>query len=116
MAKFLNIYMKKNRNVDCDGKQEMERIFIQTASTILNKIGKQAFKPQNAVNAAVLDAVMVGVASRLQNGAIKNSLKSQYDKLLNNADFIDAISEQTSHRERVQRRLKLAIDAFSDTK
>ena len=114
MARFLNEYMQHNRDLDCQRQQEIEHLFNRTASTILDKIGDKAFKPQNAVNAAVLDSIMVGIASRLQRSAVHNSLETQYKELLNSPEFTDSVSVHTSHSEKVQRRLSMAIEAFAD--
>lgn len=114
MARFLNEYMKQNRNLDCQRQKEIENLFNRTASTILDKISARAFKPQTALNAAVLDAITVGVATRLQSGAVHNSLETQYKKLLMSSEFDDSVSDQTSHRDKVQRRLNMAIEAFAD--
>ncbi len=114
MAKFLNEFMKKYRYLDCNEQREMEFVFDQTASTILDKIGERAFKRQAAVNAAMLDAVMVGVATRLQRGEIHKSLKTQYASLMGDPEFISSISEGTSQGDKVRQRINLAINAFAD--
>ena len=114
MARFLNEFMKRNRNLECQKRLEMKSLFTRTASTILDKIGDEAFKPLTAVNAAVLDAVMVGVAMRLQSGAVHNSIEAQYKELLNSSEFIDSVSVHTSQREKVQQRISLAIKAFAE--
>ena len=114
MATFLNGFMNKHRFLDCSGQRDMERVFDQTACTILEHIGKKAFKPQTAVNAAMLDAVMVGVAKRLQRDKIHKSLKAQYANLVGNPEFISSISEGTSQGDKVRQRINLAINAFAD--
>ncbi len=114
MAKFLNEFMEKNRNLECQRQREMECVFDRTVSTILEKISIRAFKPQTAVNAAVLDAIMVGVATRLQSGEILKSLESRYKSLLGNPEFDSSVSEGTSQGERVRQRIKLAINAFAE--
>ena len=114
MTRFLNEFMQQNRNLECRRQQEMGEVFDRTVSTILDKIGVKAFKPQTAVNAAVLDAIMVGVATRLQSGEILKSLEPRYKCLLENSEFVSSVSEGTSQGDRVRQRIKLAIDAFAD--
>ncbi|MDE0610952.1 MAG: DUF262 domain-containing protein [Anaerolineaceae bacterium] len=114
MTRFLNGYMQNNRNLDCKIQREMEHIFSRTVNTILNKIDIRAFKPQNAINAAVLDAIMVGVAKRLQKSDIRSSIRDPYDQLLANSEFEASISGGTSQGDKVRQRIKLAIEAFAD--
>lgn len=116
MARFLNNFMQKHQNISAQNQESMVGLFESTVSTIHNRIGVRAFKPQIAVNAAVMDAIMVGVARRLQNGEIKGSLIAKHDELLNNAEFIDSFSGGTSDTDKVIKRLKLGIDMFKDAK
>ena len=46
--------------------KELTEAFVATCSTIRQSLGDQAFKPKRAVNAALSDALMVAVASRLE--------------------------------------------------
>lgn len=114
MTRFLNGFMQKNRNIDCKIQRQMECEFSRTVQTILNKIDITAFRPLRAVNAAVLDSIMVGVAKRLQNGDIQSSIKDQYDELLENAEFEASISGGTSQGDKVRQRINLAINAFAN--
>ena len=116
MTKYLNEFMKRNQTLKRQGRSEIECVFGRTVDTILEKIGDRAFKPQSGVNAAVLDSTMVGVARRLQGGAIHQPLGSRYENLLGNPDYEDAISGGTSRADKVRQRIKLAIEAFSDAK
>lgn len=114
MTRYLNEFMKRNQTLKRQERSEIECVFGRTVDTILEKIGERAFKPQASVNAAVLDSTMVGVARRLQGGAIHQTLVSRYEKLLDNPEYEDAISGGTSRADKVRQRIKLAIGAFSD--
>ena len=114
MARFLNEYMQQNQDLDETKQDELRILFSSTVDTVLNRIGDKSFKPQSAVNAAVLDSVMVGVATRLDRGDILCSLKSQHEELLNNSEFIESVSGSTSDTENVLKRIKLGIDAFAE--
>ena len=114
MARFLNEYMQQNQNLDCTKQNEMQILFSRTVDTIQNKIGEKAFKPQSAVNAAVLDSIMVGVARRLERGDIRHSLTTIHSKLLENTEYLDLVSGSTSDRENVLNRIRLSIEAFAD--
>jgi deoxyinosine 3'endonuclease (endonuclease V) len=68
------------------------------------------------LNAAVFDAVMIGVAKRLVKGAISEpaTLKLRYSELLKNGDFLAVAERATADEESVSRRLRLATKSFAD--
>lgn len=115
MKEFLNTYMGKNRNLEVQSAETLTTAFVPTVELIANHIGNKAFKPKTAVNAAVFDAVMVGVASRLASGPIENStsLKSIHSTLLENEDFQTVITRSTADEVRVAARLDASIAAFA---
>lgn len=114
MARFLNEFMKENQNLKKRDKKEISSVFEDTVSTIHEKIGEKAFKPQSTVNAAVLDAVMVGVARRLHKVDITASLERKHKELLLNPDFDFAISGGTSRADKVRQRITLSTQAFAN--
>ena len=116
MKGFLNAYLGHRRKPSDALKTEYRDLFTATADAILQGVGPKAFKPQNSVNAAVVDAVMVGVARRIRaRGPIKKtgSLKRAYTRLLDNKRFLFAISRATADEENVQTRLAMASKAFA---
>ncbi len=112
---FLNRFMKKYSDLNQDQRTEMRNLFQSTISTIKDAIGTKAFRPTRALNAAVFDAVMVGVAKRLHSGQIRHpqELRVAYDSLLQNADFMEFCGRGTATEDRVKERLRLATEAFS---
>lgn len=117
MREFFNKYMGKNRHLKFQSKTKLEYIFTRTIEIIYDCLGNEAFKPKKSLNAAVFDAVMVGVARRLKKGEIHDlkTLKEKYEYLLNNEDFIDATSRGgTASEDKVRDRIILAINAFKD--
>ena len=87
MKSFLNDYMSENRDLRIQDTETVRDAFIPVVNTILDKIGADAFKPNRPVNAAVLDAVMIGVAKRLETGAINGCLRKEYDDLIKDERF-----------------------------
>lgn len=114
MKKFLNDYMTFNRYLEAQDQDQIKEIFLPTVEVILEKIGKDAFKPQSRVNAAVSDAILVGIAKRLELGDIKSDLHQEYSNLTTNHEFISSVSKGTSQNQNVRKRLELSIEAFSD--
>ncbi|MDX1995897.1 MAG: DUF262 domain-containing protein [bacterium] len=116
MKGFLNSYMAWNRGLDKQSASKLTTTFNQTVSTVLHCLGEKAFKPKRAINAAIFDAIMVGVARRLEQGEIQNCLllRERYNDLLNDTAFQQDVGSGTANREKVQRRIELATQAFAD--
>ncbi len=115
MKGFLNSYMEANKTFKLQSSKELTKIFDSTIEVINVCFEKQAFRPERALNAAVFDAVMIGLANRLQlNDAVNFELiKSQYEKLVQDSAFKAATERATSDETRVSQRLRLAKEAFS---
>lgn len=116
MKDFLNRYMASNRQLDRQTEAELRRVFCRTVSLLAKTIGQKAFRLERAVNAAVVDSLMIGVANRLERGDIKETegLKAMYDSLLSNDDYIRAVRTATADDANVQTRMRLARNAFAE--
>ena len=116
MKDFLNNFMGKNRHLSLVEAGQMTTVFTATTTVIHKALGSEAFRPKQLLNAAVLDAVMVAVAQRLQSGPIQDlvGLRNRYEALTSSASFIAATESQTSNEEAVETRLALASEAFKD--
>ena len=113
MKAFLNSFMSSNRNLKPNPEHVLRSLFEDTIGTIVAALGPSAFKPQRAVNAALFDAVMVGIAHRIKSRLGHDGIRDEYDALLSNETFQNLISEATSDVATVKARLKLAIEAFA---
>lgn len=118
LKEFLNDYMSQNRHLTSQSEQDIKRVFNNTISLIYQALGEDAFKPKSVLNAAVFDAVMVGVARRLEKGPIQKTdeLETQYYALLEDQHFMTLCLKigRTSGDKNVRERLKLAIEAFAE--
>ncbi|HWM93736.1 MAG TPA: DUF262 domain-containing protein [Thermoanaerobaculia bacterium] len=115
MKEFLNKFMGQNRDFQVQSEVAMRTTFQETAGLIFSALGPRAFRLKSAVNAAVADAVMVGVARRLTSGKVadKAELRASYEALLRNEDFLAVVSKSTANEDNVKRRLTLATAAFA---
>ena len=115
MKAFLNNYSRKKRNVANGEATRLEQLFVATTETIFGLFGASAFRPITALNAAVFDAVMIGISRRLANGPItdKPAAEGAYRALLGNEDFKQAYTRATARIENVSTRLRLATEAFA---
>lgn len=119
MKAFLNRYMATNRELAAQNEEELTSIFTLTVDAIREGIGLRAFKPSNAVNAAVLDSVMVGVATRIVVGgelSDPSSLELPYRVLLQDSEYLRTVSRATADDESVATRLERARVAFLEAK
>lgn len=118
MKDFLNRYMSQNRDLAYQSEAEIIKVFGGTVATIANGIGNRAFRPVRAVNAAVIDSVMTGIARRLAIGPIQapSELPGCYEKLITNTAYRNAVETGTSQEANVATRLDEATKAFASVK
>lgn len=118
MKDFLNRYMASNRHLKRQSQKKISAAFKSTTDLILSAFGNRAFRPQRAINAAVVDSLMVGIAARLRHGPVKNraALRRRFDKLMASRPYREAIETGTSQEGNVKARIELAVGAFADAK
>lgn len=115
LKQFLNDFLGDHQNLEGLDKARIESTFAATSEVVARGIGEHAFRLTNAVNAALVDSVMVGVAKRLESGPIKKpeQLRKSYEVLLADEEFETAIGRATADEERVRTRLSKAEAAFA---
>ena len=116
MKGFLNDFMGHNRCLEYHSADVLTNLFDNAIDVIFQALGSSAFKPRGVLNAAVYDAVMVGIATRLEGGPISNftEVLNQYKELLKDAEFERAYTSQTADPEKVRYRISSSIEAFAD--
>lgn len=114
MTEFLNDFMGANRHLQKHSGEELANLFTSTIALLSTSLGKQAFRPQTSINAAVFDSVSYGLAKRLSSGPVKdtNAVLTAYKDLLGNKEYVSATEKATAREDNVQQRLKLAREAF----
>lgn len=115
MTRFLNDYMAKNRHLRLQAGPKLQAVFTETVGAIGAHLGARAFKPKGALNAAVFDALMVGIGRRLAQGEIRDpeGLAASREELFSLPELAGAVERATSDEESVNRRLELATNAFA---
>lgn len=116
MKKFLNTFMGAHRDADDQTLELFESKVRTTIDLMASALGPDAVRAKSKTfNAAVFDAVAVGLARRLERGGVVNlrGLQAAHSQLLNDSQFIDSVSRATSDDEQVAKRLKLATEAFA---
>ena len=115
MAEFLNKFASRHRNADAAFLQECRLLFIRTTNVAWAGLGRKAFRLGRAMNAAVFDSAMVGLAHRIHNDGLINPEKfaSIYGELLSDAEYMQAVSRSTADKEFVSLRLRKATERFA---
>lgn len=117
MRDFLNDFASDEEGVVTPlTLEELQRLFRLAMDVIFKAKGKSAFRPVRALNAAVFEAIVVGIAERLRaNGEVPPSgaVAVAYDKLLQNTEFLSACTSATATDESVKTRQRLAVEAFT---
>jgi hypothetical protein len=107
--------MASNQNLQRQSEAELTRTFDQTVAVIAKQIGPKAFRPVRAVNAAVIDSLMTGLARRLATGPIKRieQVREHYEQLLKTQVYWDAVQTGTSQEANVAARIDQATKEFA---
>lgn len=115
MAEFLNGFSKRHRKADQPFLEECRRLFTRTIDVLLNSVGLRVFHLERALNAAVFDSVMVGMASEIQRERIiqPERVEAAYNALLADTDYQRAVSRATSDEGSVTLRLRKAREQFA---
>ena len=117
MKEFLNGFAGANRDFKLQGEASMESIFIDTTDTIRDCLGSRAFRLKTAINVAVMDSVMIGIACRIQaGGPIKDlsGVAGRYRDLIRDKKFLESVESSTTDEKNVEFRLKAAKDAMQE--
>ncbi len=118
MKDFLNKYMATNRHLEHQSREDLKSIFSDTIALISKAIGQKAFRPQRAINAAVMDSLMTGIALRIAKGRVRSNtdVRRAYESLMSDPLYVRAIETGTSQDANVATRLRLSAKAFARVK
>jgi hypothetical protein len=118
MEEFLNSFASGHNKPSVEFLKDIEKIFLDTIDMAHKALGAKSFRVVRAINAAVFDSIMVGLARRLNQGPITDiaSLKVAYATLMKNPEYLKATSKGTSDEATVAFRLDLSTKAFSQIK
>jgi hypothetical protein len=113
MKDFLNVFIGRNRYLTRYPAEMCTSSFVISIEKIWEAIGTTAFRPRKALNAAVFDAVMVGLTKRLEiSGISTEELRQKYAHLLQDKVFTEASERATADEESVRTRIERAITIF----
>lgn len=111
MKEFLTNYMRSKKHINASEKEKYSRLFKETIDLILTEIGDSAFKLKAGINVAVFDSISVALA-KVDTKKTSN-LKEKHAILIKNPSYLEAVSKATTDKEKVKRRIEIAIEIFS---
>lgn len=94
--------------------EKLSSVFKRTTDLILEKIGKEAFRPDRVFNAAAFEVLMVGIATRIDSDIDFDKFVDNLPTLFKNQDFVDSITRATSDEKVVMSRHKLFDEFISE--
>lgn len=117
MKEFLNDFMGRNRDLARLDKDVMRSEFQGVIDLLAEAIPAESlFRPGGkAINAAVFDAMTVGIAPLLQQAGKPDAdrLRQVYADLLADEDFQMSYQRATADEASVERRISMASNAFA---
>lgn len=111
---LLNSFMFKNKNLQLYDKSFLTQLFTSSIELIVNAKGKDAFRRVNAVNVALFDSVMIGVAKRLQESEMSvEECRAKYDALISDTIYMENATHSTADEKQLKERIRISIEMFS---
>ena len=111
MKNFMDKFMESFDKQDAEKIDQLERRFIKACEKVHSELGEKPFHLRQRLNLAALDAVMA--CSVELADSLKPGIGATYDKLKNDATFLGAVTQNTSHTAEVQQRFNLVHSALT---
>lgn len=115
MEEFLSLFSGRWTNPNENVLLDVDRRFRDCIELFWKGLERSVFRPTRALNAAVFDSCMVGLARRLEREPYPTpeQVREAYNQLLADKDYSEAVSRSTADEKFVARRLSKATEAFA---
>lgn len=118
LSDFLNKYAGKHQNPEENYLNTLSELFHASISTFSDSLESRPFRPTKSLNVAVYDSCMVGMAKRIAASPDQKpkagAVALAYRALLQDEDYIEAVSRSTADAAFVRKRVQKAIKAFAE--
>lgn len=118
MSEFVNKYAGRNKDSSEEYLDRLSRLFKDTITVFSETLDVRPFRLVRALNVAVFDSCMVGLASRVADRGIETidqkALAKSYKSLIAHPDYVEAVSRSTGDDAVVSKRVNQAVKSFSD--
>ena len=112
---LLNSFMSDNRDLTNYNKPFLTSLFTKSINLLFEAKGMDLFRRGTAVNAALFDSIMIGVANRLQEAEMTvEECREKYDELMRDTAFIDNSTFSTADEKPLKERIRLSVEKFSN--
>ncbi len=108
MKDYLTDYMKAMKNISDEDIVIKEKLFKSTIESVILHLGKRAFRPNNGINSAVFDSIMLAFAKNINNVPI--DIKDKYERLCTNKEYIKYCGQSSGDNSSVRYRIQMAND------
>ena len=110
MKQFLNYCMIEVNKMSAGRRKkhlsEIEMLFAQACAYLIEEVGEKPFHLRGRLNYAVLDSIMYCVFRAAERKLAR--FRSRYDNLLQDQDYINAVTYNTSDEKIVRQRFSIA--------
>jgi hypothetical protein len=115
MSEFLNLFLSTNREMESVDKEGLTTSFAAASKLLFEAADRDGLRFNGRINAAHVDATMSTLMWLQRQDALPNkrAVATALNELRANADYIEYVTQSTSHRENVYGRLQLALEALS---
>lgn len=116
MVEFINSYCALNRDISLEKASSLRSLFMDVTKLFITAVPEKLFRPGRALNVALFDCCMVGLAKRISIGRAidPDTVRAVYTQLLENKQIQALISQSTSDAKGVKERLQIATDLFCE--
>ncbi|MDE0228210.1 MAG: DUF262 domain-containing protein [Spirochaetaceae bacterium] len=118
LKQFLNDYMEEHAESGDSWLDEHREVFLRTVSCAARHLPRESFRPERSLNVAVTDAILIGLASRLERGRISDTeqLGNAAVELSRQQDFREVTDRSTTEAASISSRIRQATEAFNSVR
>ena len=118
MKHFLNVFMARHQNLTDSEAGRMRSLFTETVKVVNRALTPTSFRPRGALNVAAAESVLLGVAHRLAAGTIEDdaSLRAAHTTMLESLEARHLYQGSTTHQDRLQERIVIAVRSFASVR
>ena len=118
LKQFLNDYMEEHAEPEDRWLEEHRELFLRTVSCAARHLPRESFRPERNLNVAVTDAILIGLARRLERGEVNEpeQLGSAAMELSRQRDFREVTDRSTTEAASIESRIGQATQVFNSVR
>ena len=115
MKQFLNEFMEKYLEISDDLIKRFSQVFETTIEAVDSVLKPESLRPERALNVSVADAVLVGLAHRLEKGPISQpqALLTANNRVIQRLKEEELYRTGTTDKDRVEKRIRIARSEYA---